>query len=349
MTEITNIKTYEPEVVVDTESLTNQDWLGYRKMGIGGSDAAAIMGVSPFATARDLYYDKKELKPVNRYGDEDNWVAKEVGHRLEELVAEIFSKKTGIEVYPIHKMFRHPLHTFMLADVDYFSDLPDGRRAIVECKTTNYNCQDKWANGSVPPNYEFQVRHYMAVMNLDVAYIACLYGNNENEFIIRKVERDIAEEQELIEQERYFWEEHVMKGMEPLYSEQPDLVLRSLKEHIGTADKKLPKIVLPEKDAKGLEKYLELAKRKSQLESEKKRIETEQKQLSIPVIEKLGKGCCAVLEAGNGRYTVTYNPAYRTAIKKDGVTKLQTLYPEIYDEFVTTTESRSFRVKKEAV
>ena len=72
-----------------------------------------------------------------------------MGHRLEDLVAEIFSRKTGLKVYPIRKMFRHPLCPFMqaiingFADVDFFIDFPDGSKGILECKTTNYNCKDR--------------------------------------------------------------------------------------------------------------------------------------------------------------------------------------------------------------
>ena len=170
---------YEAEVFVDTENLSREDWLACRRKGIGGSDAAAIMGMSPFCTKRDLYYDKCGIQAVMDE-EEDNWVAKEVGHRLEDLVAEIFSKKTGLKVYPVRKMFRHTLYPFMLADVDFFIDFPDGSKGILECKTTNYNCQNKWANDSTPVNYEYQGRHYMAVMNIDKMYFACLYGNNEN-------------------------------------------------------------------------------------------------------------------------------------------------------------------------
>lgn len=49
---------YEPEIVVDISGLTREEWLDYRKKGIGGSDVAAIMGISPFATIRDLYNNK---------------------------------------------------------------------------------------------------------------------------------------------------------------------------------------------------------------------------------------------------------------------------------------------------
>ena len=72
--------TYEPLVLVDTADLPEEEWLEYRRRGIGGSDAAAILGVSPFATARDLYYDK--LKVVSYEDGESNWVQKKVGHLL---------------------------------------------------------------------------------------------------------------------------------------------------------------------------------------------------------------------------------------------------------------------------
>ena len=104
---------YTPEKVVDISNLSREDWLEYRKKGIGGSDVAAIMGISPFATIRDLFYNKTGVQPVIQEEEESNWVAKEVGHRLEDLVAEIFSKKTGLEVFPVRVMFRHPLYPFM--------------------------------------------------------------------------------------------------------------------------------------------------------------------------------------------------------------------------------------------
>lgn len=159
---------YAPSVLVSTEGLPEKDWLEYRRRGIGGSDAAAILGISPFATARDLYYDKLKIVPFD--DSESNWVAKKMGHLLEDLVAEIFHVKTGYRIYQIKKMFYHPVHTFMLADIDYFVELPNGRTAILEIKTTNYNAKDHWWSEDgqeiVPLNYEAQGRHYMAVMNI---------------------------------------------------------------------------------------------------------------------------------------------------------------------------------------
>ena len=85
---------YEPLVLVDTSTLTEEQWLDYRRLGIGGSDAAAVLGISPFRTARDLYYDKLNIASV--VDDDGNWVAMKMGHLLEDRVAEIFSRKTGV-------------------------------------------------------------------------------------------------------------------------------------------------------------------------------------------------------------------------------------------------------------
>ena len=189
----------EPKVLVSTENLTEQEWLAYRRQGIGGSDVAAILGISPFRTARDLYDDK--LNIASAVDDTGNWVALEMGHLLEPLVAQIFTKKTGLEVFQIKKMFQHPQYPFMLADVDYFVRLPNGEIALLEIKTTNYNAKDHWWKDGeeyVPVYYETQGRHYMAVMDMDEIFYCCLYGNNEDEAIIRHLYRDREYEQEMV-------------------------------------------------------------------------------------------------------------------------------------------------------
>lgn len=86
------------------------------------------MGISPFRTARDIYYDKLGLVTTAEY--EGNWVALKMGHLLEDLVAEIFTRKTGLPIFKLERMFQHPIYPFMLADVDFFITLPNGQTAI---------------------------------------------------------------------------------------------------------------------------------------------------------------------------------------------------------------------------
>ena len=190
-----------PNVLTPTADLSREEWLAYRRQGIGGSDAAAVLGISPFRTGVNLYYDKLG-QPVE--DDEQNWVAKEVGTLLEDLVARIFAKKTGLEVCPMPVMFQHPDHPWMLADVDRLVKLADGSTAILECKTTNYNARDKWEYDGkpiVPQYYEAQGRHYMAVMNLNRVYFCCLYGNSEDDVVIRSIDRDLKYEDVLNQQD----------------------------------------------------------------------------------------------------------------------------------------------------
>ena len=339
---------YEPEIVVDISGLTREEWLDYRKKGIGGSDVAAIMGISPFATIRDLYNNKVGILPAIPEEEKSNWVAKEVGHRLEDLVAEIFVRKTGLKVFPVRKMFRHPLYPFMLADVDFFILFPDGTYGILECKTCNYNASKKWDDDAIPDNYVLQVKHYLSVMNMQKAYIACLYGNNEDAFVFRYLERDLMDEEDIIEQEVFFWEEYVEKHVEPPYNGKTDLILDSIRRSVGYADISLPEIELSCLESKNLERYLALAEEKSQIEKRKKEIESEQRAISVPFVEQLGARCKAILKDGTNCYRITYNPTKRTQIGKAQMEKLKIQHPDIYEEYAKTTESRTFRIKKEA-
>ena len=240
-----NAKCYAPQILVGTEGLPREQWLEYRRKGIGGSDAAAVLGISPFRTGRDLYYDKLNIVTAD---DAENWVQLEVGTLLEPLVAKIFAHKTGYKIYRRPFMFRHPQYPWMLADLDYMVELPDGTTAILEIKTTNYNAKDNWwYNGEeiVPIYYESQGRHYMAVMNIDRVYFCCLYGNSEDEAIIRRIDRDMAYEEELIALERDFWENHVLTKTPPPYVEADgDLILESLRRKLGPADKDAPPVLL---------------------------------------------------------------------------------------------------------
>ncbi|MHB8061762.1 MAG: YqaJ viral recombinase family nuclease [Ruminiclostridium sp.] len=271
-----------------------------------------------------------KLRIVSAIDDNDNWVAKQVGHLLEDLVAKIFAVKTGYRIYQIKKMFRHPIHSFMIADVDYFVELPDGTTAILEIKTTNYNAKDKWWDGKkeiVPQNYVLQGRHYMAVMNIDRVYYCCLYGNNENEVIIRQIDRDLIFESELIALEEYFWENHVLAEVPPPYTENGDLVLSSVHRHFGFADPEAPDITLDEGYAASIAQYLELQQSKSELDSQVRMIEAQMKQIKGLIASEMGRSCTASCEIAGIRYFVTFNSVPKPVIEKDNLTRLKAQCP----------------------
>lgn len=105
--------TYKPNVLCSTAGMTEEDWLKWRTTGIGGSDAGTVLGVNPYRTKRELFYDKTGVLPVNEK-DKDTLQLR-WGKALEETVAEEFSLKTGLRVYEIKEMYQHPIHTFMQA------------------------------------------------------------------------------------------------------------------------------------------------------------------------------------------------------------------------------------------
>jgi len=336
------MKSYQPLVLADTANLARPDWLALRRRGLGGSDAAAVLGISPFRTARDLYYDKRGIVTAD---DQENWVALEVGNLLEPLVARIFEAKTGLKVYQRKCMFQHPLYPWMLADLDYLVDLPDGTTAIVEIKTTNYNAKDKWwYNGEeiVPVYYETQGRHYMTVMNLNRVYYCCLYGNNEDEAMIRHIDRDMAYEAELIALERDFWRENVLAGVPPPYTEDGDLILESLRRALGPADTDAPPVEFSKEQSDQITRYLELQEKKKQQDSDVKAIEAEMQRLKGLIVADMGNSCTAVCEDG---CVVSWKPVRKAAISKNDLERLKEAYPEIYAEYVTVSESRRFNIK----
>ena len=337
---------YTPTALVDTTTLTEDQWLAWRKKGIGGSDVAAALGISPYRTARELYYDKIGVEPAVE--GRDMSITFEIGHLLENVVAEIFAKKTGMTVYEDHMMYQHPLFPFMIADVDRFVTQPDGRKAILECKTAHYDVQYLWANGAVPRHYELQVRHYMAVMNIDVAYIACLFSNNENDFVWRKIERDSDEEESVILQLKDFWENNVMKREEPPLMEKPDLVLAALSRYYGPADQTQPLVTVGSEYIPVLERVAELKEQKQKLDQQSRFLEDQIKSAYAPIVDLMGTACTAECEGNGVAYKITFNPMFRTGISKDKLSQLKAQHPEIYDDYVDTTESRVFKLKRVA-
>lgn len=336
---------YEPAVLVDDiTTLTEAEWLQWRTKGIGGSDVAAVLGISPWKTRRDLYYEKTGVEPMEE--DTNNWVAKEVGHRLEDLVAEIYQRRTGYTVYPIRKIFQHPLFPFLIADVDYFVQKPNGKRGILECKTSNYMAKDKWADDAIPRYYEVQGKHYMSVTNLDFAAFACLFGNSEGDFVMREVDRDLEEEEMTIMELAHFWNDFVLANVEPPYTESGDLVLESIRRYSGKADASLPEITLDLSNVTRLERYIELREKKAREDKIVRDLEKELKTVYAPIAALLGQHCAAVCTAGTTRYRITFKPTARISILKNRLEKLRLNHPDIYDEYTSVSEGRTFAVKK---
>ena len=152
--------------LVSTLNLSHEEWLRYRKLGIGGSDAGAVCGLNPYRTAMQVYFDKTSDAVENT----DNEAMRQ-GRDLESYVAQRFMESTRKKVRRSNAIFRHENYPFLLANVDR---MVSGENAGLECKTASPYVADQWKDGQIPLHYQIQCYHYMNVCNADAWYIAVL-------------------------------------------------------------------------------------------------------------------------------------------------------------------------------
>lgn len=239
------------------EALANDVWLVYRRGGIGGSDASALLGLSKWNTALSLYYDKIGEKPKENITAGRQYIF-DFGHAMEEFVAKHYEKVfmqefkesvelsfslqygedlriTGCRVFRDTFMYKNPEHPFMRADLDFCValDFSNGKTAtgIFECKTTSpFTIKDDWEVGP-PKYYECQTRHYMAVMDYPFAIIACAADNNANNYYSHVIFRNKKAEKNLVKEEQIFWNQ-VQNEVPPFEMgvDNKDLLLQKSKE-----------------------------------------------------------------------------------------------------------------------
>lgn len=188
-------------------NITRDQWLAYRRTGLGGSDAGAIMGVSPYKSAYAVWADKLGALPPA----EDSEPMRQ-GRDLEEYVARRFCEETGLRVRRNRQMLRSIDHPMMLANIDR---QVIGQRAGLECKTSRDIRMTRYKNGEYPLEYYAQCLHYLAVTGWDRWYLAVLvYGTGLLVYTIdrRGAEDDISA---LIAAEEAFWRDYVETRSQP--------------------------------------------------------------------------------------------------------------------------------------
>jgi len=183
-------------------SLTEEQ-LAERHTGLGGSDAAPALSLSPFKTPLALFLEKRE--PHAPVADR-SWL--HWGRVLEPVIRQEYANITGRVVHLPTGTLRHPKHNWMLAHVDGVTE--DQR--VFEAKTARI--AEGWGKSGtdeVPHDYLIQVQHYLAVTGLQVADIAVLIGGND--FRIFEVPADLDLQRNIIDGEEEFW--HLVESNTP--------------------------------------------------------------------------------------------------------------------------------------
>ncbi|MFJ8516149.1 YqaJ viral recombinase family nuclease [Lysinibacillus xylanilyticus] len=304
---------------ITTADMSRDEWLDARRAGIGGSDVGAIMGFNQYKSAYQVFLEK-----TGQYSEEVDNEAVYFGNALEDFVAQEFAKRTGKKVRRLNKMLVHPEHDFMLANVDR---VVVGERAVLECKTASEYVKDAWDGEEIPASYLCQVHHYLAVTGFEKAYIAVLVGGNK--FIWKEIDRDEEFIQILIDREKDFWENYVLKDVAPPIDGSEaanDLIKKMYPQDDGTA------IMLTKDDDVLLEAIESISSEIKALEQQKKEYEN---QLKLKLEN--------ATEGHSQRHKVTFKTIVSNRIDSQ---RLKKEAPEIYEKYTKRSLSRRFNYKK---
>lgn len=320
---------------VKTSNLSRQDWLSLRQSGIGGSDIAAIIGVSPYATAYDIYQSKTQ--PVNEDTNEFSYW----GTVLEDTVAREFSKRSGLKIQNVNFLMRHPEHRWAIANIDRaiinrdvsgnvrFKDGKLTTDQIVEIKTASEYVGKNWGleeSDEVPDQYQCQAQWYMGVTDTQVCHMAVLIGGNK--YRQYKIERHQDFIDYLFEAAESFWTNNVLAGVEP-----DATTLQNAKDKYPRHNPDTTLDVEPDSEAaKVFEHYESL---KAQEKEVKAALELAQTDLICQIQDNEAL-------AIDGEVVATYkvqvsNRFDSSRLKKD--------MPELAEKYVKQSESRVMRVK----
>lgn len=307
-------------MITEKEMQAKVEWLKQRKKTIGGSDAAAIVGLNPYRSALSVWQDKvSEVIEIKEPSE-----AVRQGIDLEEYVAQRFCEATGKRVIKCDKTLYNSKYPFAHANVDR---LIVGENALLECKTTSQMNLKRYRNGEYPTEYYVQCMHYLAVTGYDKAYLAVLVFSKG--FYIFEIERDEAEIEALMQTEEVFMRDYVQTGIMPNADDYPIYLSEvdtfypfSKEEEIELLDKSdiIDEIVAKKEVVKNFEKDIEALETKI----------------------KLAMGENAV--ANIGSYKVTWRTSERKVFNYKEFIKDN---PNLnYDNYYKVSSSRRFLINK---
>ncbi|MEV0726038.1 lambda-exonuclease family protein [Micromonospora purpureochromogenes] len=177
---------HQPELVLSHDEIRRdrERWLAARAAGIGASEIAAVLGISPYDSPFSLYWRKK-LNTVTEMNEAMEW-----GLRHEATIASKFAENHPEYVTSPAGLWRHPQHRWMLATPDLH--LSGGE--LAQIKTTR--SWDGWGTpgtDQIPAYYAAQVQQEMTVMGARRCWVPVLCGGNSyREYLVEWNPADAA-------------------------------------------------------------------------------------------------------------------------------------------------------------
>jgi putative phage-type endonuclease len=311
--------------------LTEQQ-LNERRLGIGGSDIAAIMGCDPWKTINDVYNEKLGVggaKPTSLPMELGSYLEDFIGKKYAEENQDIFLIKIPTYVHPEKPHYRVNIDFEISPKLHLIDELAEKptkssieKRAILECKTANAFTKKNWGeSGSeiYPLHYRLQIAYYAAVMDVDYVDLMVLIGNTD--LRTYRYTRNIELESHILNTVDLFWE-HVTAN-KPISELQTSV---DLEMYLGSkidSNKDLPQFLINSYLDEHCKKYRILKKNIKDLESE------------IDVIrEKIIEfmPCNSQLVSDKGLVEASFTSSFRTSFDQK---KFKEEHGELYKQYQT--------------
>lgn len=298
------------------------DWLAWRRHGVGASDVAAILGISPFASPWSVWAEK-----VGLIGEQEANEAMEAGHWLELAVGPWFAHKTGLYVTGEQMRCEAATNSVHRCTLDGY--VGEGAEVSIDAALGGLEIKfeafgRRW--DEIPAHYQAQGQWQMHVTDLERVWFAVLRGRTLD---IHELVRDQDDIDFMVDAVDRFWADHVVAGTPPA-TDGHDATLRAIAE------------VYPEAtpDAVEIDDIAEVVAQLEEAKAAKKAAEADEAAAKAALQARLGtheEGTVA------GQRVVSWRPQSRSGIDTKALTAA---HPDIAEQFATTSEFRVLRTHK---
>lgn len=183
-----------------------------RSTYLGSSDVAAILGLSPWKTPVDVFFEKiGQPKPID--ADKERLFRR--GKRMEPVVLDMLAEERGVEITARGARYRDPMHPWMAAEIDA-ETIIDGQVVNLEVKTVNGFAADAWGEmdtDEIPVHYAAQVMYGLMVTGRQRCIFAVLFGSDN--LVTYEIQRDEETIDGIRAKAIAFWHDHVLAKVPP--------------------------------------------------------------------------------------------------------------------------------------
>lgn len=302
---------------------------------IGGSDAAAILGLSPYASPFSVFVQKRGERIDPPEGLKEKF---EFGHLMEPVIAKAFQRR-----YPMLKVgdgpppfMRRDGYEFLGGHLDFSltrTDDPSQQpSSFLECKNIEFQGAE-WSNSSdpegrnernIPIYYLAQCDHYMALCGFNECYLAALFGGCR--LVVYPLKRSLEREALLLEAEKRFWRRVVEDDPPDFMGSIDDLTLALKTEYLAS---------VTGKTARKAKAIIQLNEEAIPILSDLRKIRSELRRLKKQ--ERLQTAAFTLLVEGRTGYLQVADEKWGSLLMQSRKSfddfGLKLKYPEIYEEF----------------